>query len=154
VAQGVVNYNVRVNLDPAETPVRLDMTANASILGEKHENVLVVPTSAIRSFGGGGQGGFSGQGNLGGQGGFSGQGGQRIQGPFVLVLENGQPRPVQVTEGLTAGDLTEVSGDLKEGDEVVITAVTRTQNGNAVPAGPGGFNPFGPPPFLPMRNVE
>ena len=178
VAQGVVNYNVRVILDPTDAPVRLDMTANASILGERHENVLAVPTAAIRSFSGqggaGGQGSFAGQGgqgNFGGQGGFSGrqngQGGnaqsgqgitetqraQRVQGPFVLVVVNGQPRPVQVTEGLTAGDLTEVSGDVQEGDEVLVTLPTGTTNGNNFRGGaffggpPDGGGPGGPPPF-------
>ena len=166
VSQGVVNYNVRVLLDPTDVPVRLDMTANASILGEKHENVLAVPTTAIRTFGGQG-----GQGNFGGQGGFTGrqngQGGnvqsgqgvtetqraQRMQGPFVLVIQNGQPRPVQVTEGLTSGDLTEVSGDLNEGDEVLVTLPTGAANGNnfrggAFFVGPGGGPPEGGrPPF-------
>jgi hypothetical protein len=166
VSNGVVNYSVRVNLDPTDAPVRLDMTANASILGERHENVLAVPTAAIRTSGG--QGGFGGQGNFGGQGGQSGQSGQgnfggqggnlqsgqgvtgtqraqRVQGPFVLVLQNGQSRPVQVTEGLTFGDLTEVIGDLREGDEVLVSTPTLRTNGNNLQ--PGGFfvGPGGPP---------
>jgi HlyD family secretion protein len=178
ISQGVVNYNVHVNLDPTNVPVRLDMTANASIIAATRENVLAVPNAAIRTggfagqgggtrqAGQGGQGGFSGQGGQGGQGGFSGQGGQgganvqsgqavtntqggqggqqRIQGPFVLVIRNGQPVPVQVTVGLATTDLTEVSGDLHEGDQVVITTATRpstTTTGG--PGGPGGF--FGGP---------
>jgi HlyD family secretion protein len=172
VSQGVVNYNVRVNLDPTDAPVRLDMTANANILGERHENVLAVPSTAIRSFAGqggvGAQGGFIGQGGFGGQQGGQGnpnvqsgqgvtetqrgQGGQRLQGPFVLVIENGQPRPVQVTEGITAGDLTEVSGDLKEGDEVLVNTPNLQTNGDFRPGaffgGPGGPpGGGGPPPF-------
>jgi len=122
VSQGVVNYNVRVNLDPTAVPVRLDMTANASILGERHENVLAVPATAIRTAGQGafgGQGGLAGRMGQGAPGGQSDQGGQtapggqgaqggrqRLSGSFVLVLENGQPRPVPVTVGLAAGDLT------------------------------------------------
>lgn len=160
VTQGVVNYNVRVNLDPIDntTPVRLDMTANASILGEKHENVLAVPTSAIRNFGGnfaGGaaNGGSTGQGgrtNGQGQSGASGQTdqqngqtGQRVRGPMVLVVENGQVRPVAVTEGLTVGDLTEVSGDLKEGDVVIVGTLTTPTGGNNNFR--GGFFPGGGP---------
>ena len=176
ISQGVVNYNVHVNLDPTTVPVRLDMTANASIIAATRENVLAVPNAAIRTggFGGqGGQGGFAGQGGgtrqggQGGQGGFSGQGGanvqsgqavtntqggqggqQRIQGPFVLVIRNGQPVPVQVKVGLATADLTEVSGDLQEGDQVVITTATRpstTTTGG--PGGPGGFFGGGGRPF-------
>jgi HlyD family secretion protein len=146
ISQGVVNYNVRVLLDPTDAPVKLDMTANASIIEATHENVLAVPTAAIRTGGPGGlggQGGFTRQGGQNGQGGQQGQGGQRIQGPFVLVMRNGQPTPVQVTKGMTSGDLTEVSGDLQAGDQVIIMTATRTQGGSAGPGRPGGF--FGGP---------
>jgi HlyD family secretion protein len=165
ISQGVVNYNVRVLLDPTDAPLKMDMTTNASIIGATHENVLAVPTAAIRT---GGQGGFGGQGGQGrqngqgsqsGQGGPSvqggqgvtntqrGQGGQRLQGPFVLVLRNGQPQQVQVTEGLTVGDMTEVAGDLQEGDQVLVFTATRTQGNNAG-GPPGGFFPGGGrPPF-------
>lgn len=161
ISQGVVNYNVHVNLDPTNVPVRLDMTANASIILATRENVLAVPSAAIQTggFGGnrlGGAGGVSGQGGVGagtrqgGQGGANaqsgqavtntqgGQGGQpRVQGPFVLVMRNGQPVQVQVTVGLATADLTEVSGDLQEGDEVLIITATRPQG--TTPGGAGGF---------------
>ena len=61
----------------------------------------------------------------------------------MLVIQNGQPRQVPVTQGMTAGDLTEVSGDLKEGDQVVIITAPRAQT--TTPGGPGGF--FGGRPF-------
>ena len=48
----------------------------------------------------------------------------------MLVLVDGQPRPVPVTVGLTAGDLTEVSGDLKEGDEVLAGELTLPTGAN------------------------
>jgi len=49
----------------------------------------------------------------------------------------GLPGPVPVTVGLTAGDLTEVSGDLKEGDEVLageLTLPTGARGGETVAA--------------------
>lgn len=174
ISQGVVNYNVHVNLDPTDVPVRLDMTANAMIIAETRQNVLAVPNAAIQTggFGGnrqGGTGGFTGQGGQavtntpGGanvQSGQAvtntqgGQGGQRVRGPFVLVLRNGQPVQVQVTVGLATADLTEVSGDLQEGDQVVIITTTRQSTtttggfpggGGGFPGGgfPGGGRPFG-----------
>jgi HlyD family secretion protein len=165
VSQGVVNYNVRVNLDPTEAAVRLDMTANANILGERHENVLAVPATAVRTMGQGGFGGQLGQGGFTGRGAQSDQSGQtapdgqgaqgtrqRLTGSFVLVLVDGQPRPVPVTVGLTAGDLTEVSGDLQEGDEVLAGELTLPTGTNGARGGffggpPGGMPGGGPPPF-------
>ncbi|MFN8595395.1 MAG: efflux RND transporter periplasmic adaptor subunit [Anaerolineae bacterium] len=188
VSQGVVNYKVRVNLNPTDTPVLIDMTANASILGERHENVLAVPSTAVRTGGFGAFGGQTGQngqtgqfgqrgqngnqtGQTTGQGGQQAAGGQqtngqtgangqgnanrqRIQGSFVLVISNGQIRPVQVTTGLTAGDLTEVSGDLQEGEEVLageLTGANGTRQNGAFFGGPGGGfggpGAGGPPPF-------
>lgn len=154
VSQGVVNYNVHVNLDPTAVPVRLNMTANASIIEATRENVLAVPNAAIRTNNFGGAGGFGGQGgNRQGGANFQGrqaisntqQSGQpRIQGPFVLVLRNGQVTPVQVTEGLVTADLTEVSGDLQAGDVVLITTATRpTTTGGGFRGGFGGFGRFG-----------
>ncbi|HZY44470.1 MAG TPA: HlyD family efflux transporter periplasmic adaptor subunit, partial [Anaerolineae bacterium] len=173
ISQGVVNYKVRVNLDATTAPVLLDMTANASIIGETHANVLAVPTTAIQSARGGGNfGGTQGGGNFGGGGNFSGGGNfggnatgqngtpaapggqtpQRIQGSFVLVVSNGQTQPVQVTVGMTSGDLTEISGNIQEGDEVIVGTVARTpatNNGGGFPGGGfprGGDNVFVQPP--------
>jgi multidrug efflux pump subunit AcrA (membrane-fusion protein) len=176
ISQGVVNYNVRVLLDQTDEPLRLDMTANASIVEALHENVLAVPTTAILAGGFGGQGGQRAQGGQGGQfgantpggpggqfganapGGANVQGGQpvtntqRITGPSVLVMQNGQPQPVPVVEGLTVGNLTEVSGNIQEGDQVVVITATRPTGGAAggfQGGPPGGFGggAGGPPPF-------
>ncbi|CAG0928943.1 Macrolide export protein MacA [Thermoflexales bacterium] len=137
VSNGVVNYSVRVNLDPTDAPLKLDMTANAALIGEQHENVLAVPTTAIRS------GRAMNRGNA-----QSGETGATPSSNMVMVLENGQPRPVPVTVGMTAGDLTEVSGDLQEGDQVLIVTTSSSSNIDQ----PGGFGPMpdgdlgGPPP--------
>ena len=83
-------------------PLKLDMTANASIIGEQAENVLAVPTKAIRTGRAANQAAAQ-----------SGQTMSTTATSMVVVLENGRPRPVPVTVGMTAGDLTEVSGDLE-----------------------------------------
>jgi len=146
VSNGVVNYSVRVDLDPTEAALKLDMTANASLIGEKAENVLAVPTKAIRT------------GRAMNQ--ASTQSGQTVSttaSSLVMVLQDGQPRPVPVTVGMTAGDLTEVSGDLQAGDEVLIVTTTSTNSDtqdfgppDGVPDGVGGPPPDGgmggPPP--------
>ena len=128
VSNGVVNYSVRVDLDPTDAAVKLDMTADASLIGEKHENVLAVPTTAIRSAPAMNQSNTQ-----------SGQAVTTTTPSMVLVLQKGQPRPVPVTVGMTTGDLTEVSGDLNVGDQVVLKSTTSTTTNNNQDFG-------GPPP--------
>jgi RND family efflux transporter MFP subunit len=136
VSNGVVNYNVRVTLDPSDAALKLDMTANASLIGEKAENVLAVPTTAIRT------GRAMNQSSI-----QSGQTATNTSSSMVLVLKDGQPRPVPVTVGMTSGDLTEVSGDLQAGDEVLITTTTSTTNSNTQDfGGPPDGGMRGPPP--------
>ena len=147
VSNGVVNYSVRVDLDDSDATLKLDMTANASIIGEKHENVLAVPTTAIRTMSNRPQG--------------SSQNTQTVSNTtssMVLVMTNGKTQPVPVTVGMTAGDLTEVSGDLQAGDVVVLKSTTTTSNtqqdfgppdggmGGPPLDGGGGPGAGGPPP--------
>jgi HlyD family secretion protein len=108
VVQGVVNFNVRIDIDPTDAPIKLDMTTNTRILGKSHANVLAVPITAIRSAVDGTQ--------------------------FVIAVDQqGAQRNVTVKTGLTQGKLTEVSGDLQEGERVLINQSTR----------PASFSPFG-----------
>jgi multidrug efflux pump subunit AcrA (membrane-fusion protein) len=143
VSNGVVNYSVRVDLDPGSAALKLDMTANASLIGEKAENVLAVPTTAVRA------GRPMNRGNVSSSGIVT-----DTVSNMVMVLKDGQPRPVPVTVGMTAGDLTEISGDLQAGDEVLIVTATSTSNttqdfgppDGAPDGGVGGPPPDGGPP--------
>lgn len=46
---GIVSYDVRVRLDEIDDPrIRVGMTAEASIIVESHQNVLIVPNQYIR----------------------------------------------------------------------------------------------------------
>ncbi len=45
---GVVTYNVRIDLEPTDAPIRADMTANATIIVEELRDVLKIPTWAVR----------------------------------------------------------------------------------------------------------
>ena len=108
VVQGVVNFNVRIELDPTAAPIKIDMTTSTRIVGESHANVLAVPINAIRSASDGAQ--------------------------FVIVIDQqGAQRNVTVTTGLTQGKLTEVSGDLQEGEQVLSNPTARST----------GSSPFG-----------
>ena len=108
VVQGVVNFNVRIELDPTQAPLKLDMTTSARIIGELHADVLAVPITAIRSDAGG--------------------------APYVIVIDpQNTQRTVTVKTGLTQNKLTEVSGDLHAGDQVLVSATARAS----------GFGAFG-----------
>lgn len=76
--------------------------------------------------------------------GGEGSGGSETRGRNarkVYVLRNGEPEPVDVRVGLSDGTSTEIlSGDLKEGDKVVLDAITQGQKAppTSVPGMSGG----------------
>jgi HlyD family secretion protein len=108
VSNGVVTYKVRIDLDPTDAPLRTDMTANVQVILDTHTDILAVPGTAIRS---------------------------DEQGYYVNVAgENGTARRVAVTTGYTDGELTEVSGDLEDGQTVYISepATTTQQQGRGI----------------------
>lgn len=103
LVQGVVNYNVQIDLDPSTAPLRLYMTTNVRIIQATHADVLTVPLSAVHS--------------------------DPAGGSYVEVVDqNEQPissHRVNVTLGLSEGSQIEVTGDLKDGDRVIITVAPR-----------------------------
>lgn len=128
IVQNVATYAVRVSFDPAQTPIRVGMTASGAIITEEHSNVLLVPSRAVQTVGG---------------------------SQTVMVRPAvGQPSvPVRVQTGLTGNGQTEIvrcadgSECLKEGDELVITTTTSTstttnqnRNNNFGPPGGGPFS--------------
>lgn len=48
VQNGIVSYAVRIVLDSTDAPLRVGMTANASIIVDRREGVLLVPNWAVR----------------------------------------------------------------------------------------------------------
>jgi HlyD family secretion protein len=101
VSNGVVNYTVRVDLEPVTATLRNDMTSSVSVVVGTHANVLAVPGGAIRS---GSEGGY-----------------------YVNVVQaDGTARQVPVTTGYTDGTLTEVAGEIQAGQQVYISEPTIT----------------------------
>jgi HlyD family secretion protein len=45
---GVVYYNVIIDLDPTDIPIRADMTANVTVVVEELTDVLMIPTWVVR----------------------------------------------------------------------------------------------------------
>jgi HlyD family secretion protein len=106
--QGLVRYNVRVDLTQTDPRLLLYMTANATIVTDVQQNALAVPLAAIQ---------------------------YDNQGEFVNRLSAaGTLERVNVTSGQTVNDLVVVKGNLKPGDNVqVIAAAPAT-----TPKGPFG----------------
>jgi HlyD family secretion protein len=76
----------------------------------------------------------------------AGVGKTRKAGQTVYTLgPGGEPKAVEVRTGITDGRFTEiVSGDLKEGDAVIVgLATTKADAGSRVPGAPGGAAPGG-----------
>jgi HlyD family secretion protein len=122
--QNVVTYDVVVKVDNPELKLKPGMTANVSIIVERKEGVLKVPNAAMRFRPSEKVAGESRKTRAGGQGG----------GVGVYVLAAGTPRRVAITPGISDGNFTEVnSGDLKEGQEVIVEAVGKQKNQNSGP---------------------
>lgn len=125
VSSGVVNYPVTLLITNADDAIRAGMTANLAIETERRDNVLVIPTKAVRT-----------------------QGTQKV----VSILVNGKTVQTAVTTGLSNDTSIEITGGLQEGDVVVLnqtTTSTSAQNAGGgmnllggITGGPAG----GPPP--------
>ena len=107
--QGVVDFTVTLELTNADEQVKPGMTAGVNIVVQQLKNVLLVPNRAVRVVSG-----------------------NRV----VYVLKGGLPQPVNITLGASSDtDSQVVSGDLKEGDPIVLNP-------------PLNFGQNGPPPFV------
>jgi HlyD family secretion protein len=92
--QGIVDFNVTVELTDADDTVKPGMTAAVNMVVDQLQEVLLVPNRAVRT-----------------------QEGQRV----VYILENGIPTPVEITLGASSEqDSQVVDGELKEGDLIVL----------------------------------
>ena len=108
--QGVVNFTVTVQLDNVDAEVKPGMTAAVTITVKQLDSVILVPNRAVRLVNN-----------------------QRV----VYVLRNGQTTEIPITLGATADTFSEVaSGDLKEGDQVILNPPTNF-------TGTGGGGLFG-----------
>jgi len=113
VTQGAVNFTVTVEITVADEQVKPGMTAAVNIVVNALKDVLLVPNRAVRLVDG-----------------------QRV----VYVLRNGQPVEVKITLGASSDTVSEVvSGDLKEGDLIILNPSTTLIS----PGGGMGGGPFG-----------
>jgi HlyD family secretion protein len=123
-AQNSVNFTVTVQLTDADALVKPGMAANVTIVTNKVENALLVPSTSI----------------------FSDANGQQ----FVYLVQNGATTQVQVKVGAVSDSTTQITSDtLKEGDTIVLSfASTTSSSGGGFGFGLGGGPAGGQP-----RNV-
>jgi HlyD family secretion protein len=110
VTSGVVNYPVTVVVTNPDTDLKPGMTANLAVEVDRRDNVLLVPTRALRN-----------------------QGTQKT----VTVVRQDKAVAVPVGTGLSSDTMIEVTSGLAEGDQVVV-GQTQTQQRGGVP-GLGGL---------------
>lgn len=162
VTQNVVTYVAVIGVSNKDLKLKPGMTANVSVQTQRKDDVLKIPSSALRfkpkagkddksskagrgdkSAGGGkGRGGAAGGreqqgGSKGGQ--AKGAGSAGLSQKVYLIDAEGKAVPVSVTTGLSDGSFVElVKGDLKENDEVIVEQVSTEKKGG------GGGSPMGP----------
>lgn len=146
----VVSYAAILSVANAQQKLRPGMTATAEIVTLQKNNVLLVPNAALRFT----PGASSGQQQAGGMAGaLVPRGGRRGRGnaeksatisrgarqTVYVKGEDGQPQAIQVTTGDTNGQMTEIlSGDLKEGMEVITGQYAGESSGSGQRKGGGG----------------
>jgi len=148
----VITYDVVIQVANPDLKLFPGMTANVRILTDRAENVLRLPSAALRvrldttgdkakpKGNGKGGGGGGGKGKVAGAARARGEARQALaQGQTIYVLgENGQPKPERVRLGIGDGNFVAVLSDnLKEGD-TIITGVLTPAAGGATPGFPGG----------------
>lgn len=94
-AQGIVNYSVRIDLNPTDLPLKPLMTAVINIVVERKDDVLLVPNRALK---------------------------RDKQGKYVEILDKQMPKRVYVTTGVSNEESTEIVEGLKEGQQVIVSA--------------------------------
>lgn len=113
VVENVVTYPVIIDVSNPDLMLKPGMTANVTIITDKKENVLAVPSAAFRYR-------------------PSAYEGELLRGRVLWVLEEGRPLPLQVETGITDGAYVEIkSDDLKEGDRVIIGEEAGSTKGKA-----------------------
>lgn len=104
VSQGVVSYNVIVAFDAQNDQVKPGMSATVDIITDVKQDVLIVPSGAVKT-----------------------QGGQH----YVQIMVNGKPVNKFVEIGSTNGTDTEIVSGLTEGQEVVTQIISNTPSSSA-----------------------
>ena len=121
----VVTYTVIVSVDNEDLKLKPGMTANVSIVTSKSENVMCVPSVALK---------YSPDST-----------GQKYKEQGIWILDNGEPQRINIQQGASDDSNVEIiSNKVKVGDEVIVGSTggkgaKPKQTGNKRRGGPPGM---------------
>jgi HlyD family secretion protein len=156
VSQGVVSYGVKILITTEDPRIKPGMSVNTTIITAQKQNVLVVPTSAIKTQGNNkyvqvldiGMASTTFRRNTGGTQDFGSTtrrtftgGGQQGQGGGFTVPSATPPRNVPVTIGDSDDTNTEITSGLNPGQLVVTRVISSASSSGA--AAPSILSSFG-----------
>ena len=117
--QNVVTYNAVILVSNPELKLKPGMTANVSIIVSQKKDVLRIPNAALR---------FTMPDKDKDKTKKAQQKGPGQKGSGVWIVEGGKPKRISVSTGVSDGSYTElISGEIKEGQEVIVESLTKTK---------------------------
>ena len=135
----VVTYDVVIQVDNKDLKLKPGMTANVSVLVAHKEGVLKIPNAALRfrpEFAKSGEAeekskeALSKRQQLSGSA-KSSQGDRKLAVKVWVLSSEGKPKPISIVLGITNGTFSEmVSGDLKDGTEVIVEETSNKKGGS------------------------
>ncbi|MFA5996873.1 MAG: HlyD family efflux transporter periplasmic adaptor subunit [Candidatus Paceibacterota bacterium] len=111
VSSGVVSYNIKIGFDTQDTRIKSGMTVNASIQTAVKQDVLVVPSSAIKT-----------QNSVSYAQVFSPA--LAVTGGTQGVVSAVAPQQVEVTTGISDDTNVEILSGLTEGEQIITRTIT------------------------------
>jgi len=124
--QNVVTYDAVILVSNPDLKLKPGMTANVSIIISAKKDVLRIPNAVLR---------FSMPDKDKDKNKKAQQKGPGQKGAGVWLIENGKPKRISVSTGVSDGGYTElISGEIKEGQEVIVELLkTKQKSGTAAP---------------------
>jgi len=120
--QNVVTYDVVINVDNKDYKLKPGMTANVSIITSRKNKVLMIPNSSLR---------------------FTlerGEDAPKYKQQGVWVLKDEKPSRINIKTGVSDGSFTEIiSGNILEGEKVIIDKIEKSRKSNGRAPGPRMF---------------
>jgi HlyD family secretion protein len=121
VSQGVVSYTVKISFDTQDARIKPGMTVNASVQSAVHSDVLIVPSSAVKT--------------------IRGVSYVQIFNPPLTDSEGSAgvtsltpPEQVEVVTGISNDTSIEIVSGISEGEQVVSKTITTTTKTVASPS--------------------
>ncbi len=111
VSQGVVSYNAEISFDLQNNLLKPGMSVSSSIITDTKADILMVPLSAVKTEG---------------------------SNNYVEILVDNIPQRINVQAGVSNNEFTEISGDIKAGNEVITQTIDPNTTTTPVSSG-GGF---------------